>query len=236
MATAEDLKKMFKETIEKFIDDCIPLSSKDNLIYFISKSNQLYGFDINKNVLFEPNSINKFNLVKSCMEIYFNDDVKTLLENKAKIKFNNLTELSVKINYREKYIGRKFFFCKNSRKIYVWSMVSGKWEISDVDTLRHIFSNNEILNDVSLIKKSEKAKSLDDLGINFNDLEEITLRLKDTSIHYYHKKLNKIYSLNIAMGLWYVPSDTVQKQLLLHIKTQNNENLENDINDDNKTN
>lgn len=103
-------------------------------------------------------------------------------------------------------------------------MVNGKWEKSDIDTLRHIFSNNDILTDPSAIKRSEKAKSLEDLGIEFNDLEEISLRFRDASIHYYHKKLNKVYSLNIALNLWYMPTDNVQKQLLSHVK-KNLDNL-----------
>lgn len=223
MTSLQQLKKTFKETLDKFVDTCIPLSSKENYIYFISESNQLYGFDVNKNVLFEPNSINKFNLVNNSMETYFTDDVKKLLEDKAKLKFNDLIELTIKINYREKYIGKKFFFHKLDNRIYIWSMVNGKWEKSDVDTLRHIFSNNDILTDFTTIKRSEKVKSLDDLGVDFNDLEEISLRFRDASIHYYHKKLNKIYSLNIALNHWYVPIDSIQKQLLSHVKKNSNE-------------
>jgi len=218
MTSSQQLKKTFKETLDKFIDTSIPLCSKENFIYFISESNQLYGFDTSKNILFEPSSVNKFNLVNKSMETYFTDDVKKTLEEKAKIKFSDLVELSLKINYREKYIGRKFFFSKAENRIYIWSIVGGKWEKSDIDTLRHIFSNNEIFTDATTVKRSEKAKSLDDLGIEFNDLEEISLRFRDASIHYYHKKLNKIYSLNIASSVWYIPTDSVQKQLLSHVK------------------
>ena len=227
----QQLKKTFKEAIDKFIDTSIPLSVKDNFIYFITESNQLYGFDISKNILFEPTSVNKVNLINGSMEIYFTDDVKKSLEDKAKIKFSDLVELSLKTNYREKYIGRKFFFSNTEQRIFVWSLTSTKWERSDVDALRHIFANNEILIDSSTIKKSEKAKSLEDLGIEFNDLEEISLRFKDASIHYYHTKLNKVYSLNIALNLWYIPSDTVQKQLLAHVKLENKyDKLENNNN------
>ena len=88
----------------------------ENYIYFISESNQLYGFDTSKNILFEPSSVNKFNLVNSSMETYFTDDIKKMLEDKAKLKFNDLTELTLKINYREKYIGRKFFFSKAEQR------------------------------------------------------------------------------------------------------------------------
>jgi hypothetical protein len=218
MASLNHLKETFKETLNKFIDNCIPLSLKENYIYFISESNQLYGFDMSKNILFEPSSVNKFNLISNSMDAYFTDDVKSVLEEKTKLKFADLTELTLKVNYREKYIGRKFFFLKNEGKIYIWSMVNGKWEKSDVDTLRHIFSNNDILIEPSSIKKSDKAKSLDDLGIDFHDLDEISLRFKDASIHYFHRKLNKVYSLNIALNLWYIPTDSVQKQLLSHVK------------------
>jgi len=120
----------------------------------------------------------------------------------VKLKFHDLIELTLKMNYREKYIDKKFFYHKSDKKIYLWSMVNNKWEKSDVETLRHIFSNNDIFTDINLIKKSEKAKSLDDLGIDFNDLEEISLRFRDASIHYFHQKLNRIYSLNIATNLW----------------------------------
>ena len=216
--TSLQLKETFRETLNKYINNCIPLSSKENYIYFISESNQLYGYDTNKNMLFEPNSLNKFNLVNNSMELYFTDDVKKSLETKTNLKFDDLFELSLKTNYREKYIGRKFFFSKQEKRIYIWSISTAKWEKADVDKYRHIFSNNDILTDESLIKKSEKARSLEDLGIEFNDLEEISLRFRDASIHYYHRKLNKIYSLNIASNIWYVPMDSTQKQIMKYVK------------------
>ncbi|AYV80652.1 MAG: hypothetical protein Harvfovirus4_16 [Harvfovirus sp.] len=213
------LKAMFKEHLEKFVDSCIPLSVKDNCIYFLSEGSQLYGFDYGKNILFEPSSVNKFNMVNISMETYFNDEVKKSLEERGKLKFDDLIELSLKINYREKYIGRKFFYLKSEKKIYVWSIVSGKWEKSDVDSLRYVFANNEILSDLVSVKKSEKAKSLDDLGIDFSDLEEVSHRFRDASIHHYHKKLHKIYSLSIPQNGWYVPSDAMQKQILALVAT-----------------
>lgn len=232
--TSFQLKDIFKEKLIKFIDNCIPLSSKENYIYFFSESNQLYGFDTNKNILFEPSSVNKFNLIDDSMQIYFTDNVKKALEEKAKIKFSDLIELSLKINYREKYIGKKFFFSKTEKRIYIWSIVNSKWEKSDIDTIRHIFSNNEILTDFTTVKKSEKARSLDDLGIDFNDLEEISLRFRDASIHYYHRKLNKIYSLNIASNIWYIPIDSVQKHLLSHVKKNSDSKVE-DVEDNTET-
>lgn len=229
MISSEQLKKIFKTTMDKFVNSCIPLSSHENFIYFISESYQLHGFDQSKNVLFEPSSVNKLNLINDSMKTYFTDEIKKILEDSVKLKFGDLVELNLKINCREKYIGRKFFFHKNGKMIYIWSLVNGKWEKSDIDTLRHIFSNNEILTDPSIIKKSEKAKSLDELGIEFHDLEEIKLRFRDASIHYYHRKLNRIYSLNIASNIWYVPTDTIQKQLLSRVKEQNNDEKEDNV-------
>lgn len=218
------LKKTFRESLDKFVDSCIPLQMKENCLYFLSDSSQLYGFDIAKNLLFEPSSVNKFNLINGSLETYFTDEVKRTLEEKAKLKFEDLVELIVKMNYREKHIGRKFYFQRSEKRIYVWSMVSTKWEkLDDVDSLRHIFSNNDILTDQNNVRKSTKAKSLDDLGIDYNDLEEISLRFKDASIHYYHRKSNRIYSLNIASNLWYVPVDSVQRQLLAHVKKRDSE-------------
>lgn len=219
MATSQELRKIFHEKLNKFLESCIPLSEKDHLIYFISESSQLYGFDSTKNILFEPTSTSKFNLIQTSMDTYFTLDVTKSLEERTGVKYTDLTELQLKSNYRERYIARKFFFCKTDSRIYIWSMVTGKWEKSDTDSIRHIFANNEILLDPSILKKTSKAKSLTDLGIEFNDLEEISLRFRDASIHYYHKKLNKIYSLNIAVNVWYVPTESVQKQLLVHVKS-----------------
>ncbi|AYV83995.1 MAG: hypothetical protein Hyperionvirus15_33 [Hyperionvirus sp.] len=212
------LKQTFKEHIDKFVESCIPLTVKDSCIYFLSESSQLYGFDFGKNILFEPSSNNKFNMVGAVMETFFNEEVKKSLEERGKLRFDELVELSVKINYREKYIGRKFFWYKAEKKIYVWSMVTGKWEKSDVDSLRYVFANNEILTDPGIVKKSEKAKSLEDLGVDFADLDEIPHRFKDASLHYYHKKLGKVYSLNVPQNGWYVPGDAMQKQILVHVK------------------
>jgi len=220
---ATNLKKVFRDGFEKFIEGCIPLShkEKDNHIYFMSESNQLYGIDMNRNQLFEPASDNKFVLITQAMETYFNDDVKKSLEDKIKIKFTDLIELTVKKNFREKFMGKKFYFNKNEKKIYLWSLVSNKWEKSDVDSMRHLFSNNDVLTDQILVRKSERIKSLDDLGISFDDLEEISLRYKkDASIHYYHKKSNKVYSLNQASNLWYIPTEDIHAKLIDHVNNE----------------
>lgn len=218
---ASELKKSFKDNLDKFLDNCIPLSIKENSIYFLSETSQLYGFDYGKNILFEPSTINKYNLINTAMTSYFNDEVKKTLETKYNLKFDDLIEMNLKTNYREKYIGRKFFFSKNDKKIFIWSMVTTKWEKSDIDSIRYIFANNEILTDPGMIKLSEKAKSLDDLGIDFNDLEEIKRRLRDGCIHYYHRKTNKVYSLNIPINVWYGPNDLVQKELGHYGQTEN---------------
>lgn len=210
-----------KKTLNDFIDKCIPLmQEKDNHIYFISDSYQLYGFDIVKNALFEPSSVNKYNLIKSSMDFYFTDDTKNDFEEKTGIKFNELEELTLKINYRDKYIGRRFYYSKSNKRIYIWSLITRSWEKADVDSLRSIFTNNELFLDYETIKKSDKTKSLEELGVEFEDLQEISMRFRDASIHYYHKKQNKIYSLSILNNCWYVPDDTVQKQILEFVNNE----------------
>lgn len=227
-----ELTDIFTSSFKSFIDNCIPLSKNDNIVYFMSKSNQMYGLDTSKQSLFEPNSSNKYKIINSCIDLYFNDDVKKSFETKTGVKFNDLTELLLKFNYREKNIGKKFFYSNKERKIFVWSLINHKWEIGDDDELVYLFTNSNIikksvdkLSDSNLISNKENKttkNSLEDLGANFEDMEEVPKRFKDASIHYYNNKDKKIYSLNIISGSWYIPDETIQKQILVHvIKSQN---------------
>ena len=221
----ENLNETFKTCLNKFFDGCIPLCSEGKFLYFLSSSNQIYGFDTDKSTLFEPNTTNKSNILDQSMKNQFTESDKTNFETLSKIKFNDLVELIVKPNYKEKYLGRKYFFAKPDT-VFIWTLVNKKWEKSDVDALRHIFKNSDIFIEYAT-KVSEKTKSLEELGIEFNDLDEIGLRFKDASIHYYHSKLNKIYSLNMATNTWYTPSATTQKQLLEHVESKRSESVSN---------
>jgi len=212
------LKKTFKETIYGFIDTCIPLRTEDDYLYFLSSSNQLYGFDTKKNCFFEPSSTNKYSLINECIDLYFNDIIKTSLEQKVNVKFDDLSELILRFNYKEKHIGKKFFYCRSNNAIYVWNMINSKWESGEVDKLRYLFSNNDILQDNTKIYKSTRVTSFEDLDIEMDDLEEVSARFKDGSIHYLHKVQNKIYSLNFLKNYWYIPEEQIQKQILAYIK------------------
>jgi hypothetical protein len=212
------LKKTFKDTIYGFIDTCIPLRIEDNYLYFMSPSNQLYGFDTKKNSFFEPSSSNKYSLVNDCINMYFTDTIKKSLEEKVHINFNDLNELILRYNYKEKHIGKKFFYSKSNNTIYVWNMINSKWESGEIDTLRYLFSNNEILQDNSKIYKSARVTSFEDLDIDMDDLEEVSARFRDGSIHYLHKTQNKVYSLNIMKNYWYIPDETIQKQIKTYVK------------------
>jgi len=218
------LKKQFKDTIYGFLDTCIPLGVKENYLYFLSPSSQLYGFDMKKNAFFEPNSSNKYVLINECIDIYFTDSIKKSLEEKTGVKFDELIELLLRFNYREKYIGKKFFFCPSQNTIYVWNMVTSKWEVGEIDKLKYLFSNNDILQDQTKVYKSTKVTSFEDLGIEMEDLEEISERFKDNSIHYFHLKKHKIYSLNYLKNYWYIPEEEIQKKIMMFVNTDTKKN------------
>jgi hypothetical protein len=97
-------------------------------------------------------------------------------------------------------------------------MINSKWESGEVDKLRYLFSNNDILQDNTKIYKSTRVTSFEDLDIEMDDLEEVSARFKDGSIHYLHKVQNKIYSLNFLKNYWYIPEEQIQKQILAYIK------------------
>lgn len=230
------LKKQFKDIIYGFLDTCIPLGIKDNYLYFLSASSQLYGFDIKKNAFFEPNSTKKYDLINECIDIYFTDAIKKSLEEKIAVKFEDLVELLLRFNYREKHIGKKFFFCSSQNTIFVWNMVTSKWEVGEVEKLKYLFSNNEILQDQTKVYKSTKVTSFEDLGIDMDDLEEISQRFKDHSIHYYHTRKNKIYSLNYLKNYWYIPDEDLQKKIMAFVekdkKLSKIDNIDIDSNDE----
>jgi len=211
------LKKNLLDNINDFIDSCLPLKTltDDNTLYFLSKTYDLYGFDCKKKLIFEPNSITKYNLVIDNMKLYFNDEAKNKIKNDFDIEFNTLLELVLKINYRDKHLGKKFFYSPSNNKIYIWSLISNDWKSEDLH-LRYLFSNPEVFSEKENITVNNiQYKSLNDFNIIFEDLEEISKRMKDSSIHYLHKKQNEIYSLNIKTGSWYKPDINTKNQLLL---------------------
>ena len=219
--TVDQLKKLYKENVYGFLDTCIPLSFKDNTLYFLSTSCQLYGFDTKKTTFFEPNSSNKYTIINTCINNFFTDSIKKTLEENYGVKFDDLVELILRFNYREKHVGKKFLFCKTKNTIFIWNMVTTKWESGDVDNMKHIFSNNEIFQDQTKIYKSTKVTSFEDLQIDMDDLDEITSRFRDSSIHYYHKNQNKIYSLNYIKGFWYIPDENIQQNILSYVAKHN---------------
>jgi len=249
MSDIENLRKIFNETLNGFLNKCIPLENSDSIIYFLSGTSQLYGFDRKKNSFFEPNSINKFKLVAKCIDSYFTDQVKLSFEKEMMVNFDSLKELFLKVNYREKYIGKKFFYDSDKNVIYVWNMVNSKWElIDDINKFKYIFSNTDDLQDNTKVFKSNKVSSFEDLGIDFEDLKEIQARFRDNSIHYLHKIKNKIYSLSIIGNFWYIPDELIQKKILKYVAEQdtisdsdsnsnsdNNNNSDSDIDSDSKT-
>jgi hypothetical protein len=218
-----NIKKNFNDVFNRFINQSIPLKEEDNIIYFMSQTNQLYGLDIKNQSIFEPNSSNKYKIINSSIKVYFNDEVKKMLENKVNVKFDELEELILKFNYREKNIGKKFYYSEKERQIFVWSLVNNKWELGDND-LVYLFKNSDIIKEISNNNSNNiiVKKTLDELGGKIEDMEEITKRFKDNSIHYYNKKDNKIYSLNILTGSWYNPNDNIQKQIIKHYNANNN--------------
>jgi hypothetical protein len=218
MANLEDIKQAFKDTVYSFLDNCVPLcQGTDKCIYFLSPVGQLYGFDTRKNAFFEPNSNSKYSLINNSIDLYFTDQIKKSLEDKVDVKFDDLLELTLRFNYKEKHIGKKFFYSEKHRVIYVWSMMTSKWETGEVDTLKHLFSNNDMLLDENKVYKSNKMTTFEDLGVDMDDLEEVSARFRDGSIHYLHTEQNKIYSLNYLKNFWYIPDEAVQKQILGYI-------------------
>jgi hypothetical protein len=222
-----ELKKTFKDTIYGFFDTCIPLGEKDNSLYFLSLSGQLYGFDKKNKSFFEPNSTNKYILINNCINIYFTKEIKKSLEETVGINFDDLVELILRATYKEKHIGKKFFYSREKNIIFVWNMVTTKWETAEIDKLKHFFSNNEILQDDTKVYKSSKVTSFEDLEIDMDDLEEISARFRDSSIHYYHKDQNKIYSLNYIKNYWYIPEENLQKSILSYVAKNSVEDHEN---------
>jgi len=210
-----------KIQLNNFIDKCIPLSIDDKFSYFVSETGEFYGYEVEKNILFEPNSTTKNKILKQCFEKQFDDSVKHQLETLAHLRFSDLIELNIKLNYKDKYLGRIFFYYKKTSMIYGWSLLTKTWEKKHSDEMRSIFSNTELFLDNmdsnDNARKSEKARTLHDMGIDFNDLEEISIRLRDGSIHYYHPALNRIVSMNMFDSRWYSPSPNVQSMLLKHV-------------------
>ena len=218
------LQNMFNTSMTDYINKCIPLSVKDNrFVYFLSPSDQFYGFDLDKKLIFEPSSTNKYKLVTECIDLYFTDDVKNACETTIGVKFETLTELVLRKTYQEKHIGKKFFFSQHRNCVYIWDMVTSQWKNGEPDKIKYMFSNGDVMQiENSQVKSyvSSKETTFSELGINIDDLEELDIRFKDGSIHYLHKLQNIIYSCNIFGNYWYVPGEAVQTKIISHIKKE----------------
>lgn len=222
--SVESLRKDFKETMNTFLDACIPLGSIENYLHFMSTSGQLYGFDTKRNIIFEPNASNKYKLIDEYIDVYFTNDIKKSLEERIGLQFSDLVELLLRPNQKEKHIGKKFFYSKSHNQIYIWSMTTSKWEKSDVEQIKYYFKNSEVFETNAKPIRSMpvgSVESFDDFGIEFEELQEINERFRDASIHYLHPKTNKIYSMNIIKNYWYIPEETVQRQILSRIQDKN---------------
>lgn len=224
----EELKKNFNETLMNFIEKCIPLDIGEHEIYFISnqklgttEKSQLYGFDKRRNIIFEPIAANKNKLINKSMELYFTDDVKKNLENKVGINFTDLCELTLKNNYLDKYVAKKFFYHCGRHVIYVWNMIHNEWEVTDeVETFRHLFVNSsDIPNDIISFSSNKSTNyTLDSLGVKFDDLDELSYRAKDGCIHYINKKTQKMYTLNLIKNQWYLTPEIYIKNIKSNMK------------------
>jgi hypothetical protein len=205
-----NIKNLVTKSLTEYIESVTPLVTDDNMLYFLSKSNQLFGYDVNKSMLFEPNSSKKISLLSDSLDVYFNNTIKENFEVITGQSFDNLIELNLKIAHRDKFCGKKFFYSPIDKKIHIWSLLTNKWESDDILKYKYIFINSDIFTEQDNI-----YKPFNDLGIKHEDLQEIPTRFKDMSIHYYHAEQNKIYSLNYVTGQWYVPIS--QKQILKYV-------------------
>jgi hypothetical protein len=220
------MKEIFYPTITTFVTESVPLSVDNEYLYFLTKSGQLYGFDNKRQLLFEPNDTKKFSLFESSFDLYFTEENKESLHKMAGVNFSDLNNLVLRKNYHEKYVGKKFYYSKAKNSVYVWDITTSKWEIGNTTKLRHLFSNNDIIQkDGESIGEnvfvSSKGMSFADLKINESDLEEIDLRFKDGCVHYIHKVQNKIYSCNNFQNYWFIPSEAIQTQIMKHYNEKN---------------
>ena len=209
------------DKLTSFISTCIILSDTDKSLHFMTLQGQIYGLDMERQMLFEPTSVNKFNILKNKITESFTDKHKLDLETEQNLQFDELISLEIKSNHREKHLGKLFFYSKQKSCVYAWSLTTGKWQCLDIDTVRSLFANNYVMLDDAPVKKSVTAQTLDELGVNFDDLEEISLKFKDCTNHYYHPKLGKVFSLNMKTCTWSLQTNTgtIEKLLECHLNT-----------------
>jgi hypothetical protein len=225
MANQDEIRTAFRADMHRFVDDSMAIGMRtekgDTEYYFMSPTGQLYAYETKKRLFFEPTGTKKIEIMNDALKLFFTDDVKTACKEKSGVEFKQLVELKLRKSYQEKHIGRKFFYHEQRHVVLVWSLTGNKWEEGECDKLKYLFSNNDIITDKEeRMVTPTKVSSFAEFGIDMDDLEELKVRYKDDSIHYHHSDQEKIYSLNIKTGVWYIPVDTVQARILQHIKDE----------------
>jgi len=219
----EELKKQFTETMNDFIEKCIPLSKSNKEFYFLSPKNTLFGLDIKQQSFFEPNSNERFKIISQTVNESFNQTHIQSFNTIYGHSFTELIELKIKQTAYTKYTGLKAFYSKEKNIIYVWNFFENKWSTQDTKNNRQYFSNNEIItnemNDVDIQQSKHKPtydyyETLEDLNITENDLVKIpNIRLGDASTHYKCEKLNCVVSFNFVNKYWYIYDKETQNKI-----------------------
>ena len=141
----EKINTELHERFNIFINQCIPLGTENNDIYFFSKSTkQIYGLD-NKGSFFEPISSLQIKIINNYYNNIINDQIINDIVTCFNIKFNDLIKLQVNNNNILKHIGKIFFYNPKDKNIYVWNNFESKWSIeSNINKLKSLFSNTKI--------------------------------------------------------------------------------------------
>jgi hypothetical protein len=202
-----------------------PLKMTESEIFFMTSKGKVIAFDRIRENFFEPNLNVRYTLVDNMIGQYIDQTVKANLTEKFGTHFENLTELTVKANYKEKYFAKKFFYSKTNKRVYTFDFIKKVWLSDEQSILRQYFNNNDIIDDEDESASSkpkdslgaDKYRSLEELDIHENELQELDIRFRDASVHYYHKKRNCIYSRSFAGNYWYIPPSNIQTQLLHYV-------------------
>lgn len=189
------LKEKFTKTFSNFIENCHPLHINEKNMYFYTKNGQVFGYDIDKNDMYEPTYASKYKIIDEYIKSFYDILLVESFQSTANKKLDAMVPLEVRYAYKEKYCGRRFFYDKSRNCIYVWDLMTRKWETSDeVNKLRYMFSNSEIIEEENKNVKVVTNKSLSDFNVEYEDLVEIPVRLNDMSIHYFYPKKKTVYS------------------------------------------
>jgi hypothetical protein len=221
MSNIDNLTESLKSSVAKFMDGCIPLANEQNDIYFMTKSKQVFCLDRDVN-LFEPNSSIQKSVLSKGLDLYFTENVKNELTEQEQVNFNELTELVVKQNNQSKHLGLRYYYCESTNKIYSWSIFTKKWSTHIKEDLDMLFSNAYVMEKQEVVQNVSTTKSLlittdmllATFGITVNNLEEMPVRFRDGSIHYYHRKSGVVYTKSLFSNSWRVLPLDQQKQVL----------------------